>query len=161
MISTVSELKTYMRDTIAANHVDIDGFIYGNFDRVDKMLDEKGSFSRFLFMEWPESDPRDADGSYDNPLTVRVYLLSVVPSDDYDAQDEAMDRNMDIIVNEIIPRIREEAYGDGDYFQVSSNEGIRPVTFLSMGDVFGYYVDFVGGGWHDVNAQNASVWADR
>ena len=159
-MDNLEDLKEYFQNTIAANHTDIDHFIYGNFDALIEYISDIPEDS-ILFMEWPEAFVADNSGSYQQEYETGLYLLRKINPEDYVEQNTALSNMLKIITDHLLPRIRKDAFDNDDFFSISQTRSIEPVTFMTMNGLVGYRFTIRYGVWLDVEAENESVWLDK
>ena len=158
-MDNLDELKNYISG-LASKHVNIDDFVYGDFDQLVHYSNENPSCT-VLFMEWPEIIPRDSDGSYTAAYEMGVYVLRYIDPQDWDARNSAMSNLGVIITDHLLPRIKRELFEQNEHFTISDQRDIEPVTFMTVAGLLGYRMTMRVITHKALNIDNESAWNDR
>lgn len=159
-MDNLNQVKDYFQNLVS-NTNQINDFIYGDFDQLHHYWDGGTVGQTVLFMEWPEGIAEDVNGSYTIKYESTLYLLRVVPPDDYTIRNNTMSDIMEMITTKIFPRIRQDMFDTDDFFRISDSRNIEPVSFMTMNSLFGYMFTIEPGTWLPVNDDNADFWTDR
>lgn len=154
-----SDIKAYFRDTIVANHTEIKHFCNGHINNLVKLFKDIAKEGEYvLYLEWPQKRYRDNDGSIEAKLRPKLSILRAMNKEDYEAQDTAIDKCMEIL-NDVIIRMRSEVFYDGFLFSINDLSVVDPVYHYMIENCVGCRVEIPLGDWVSLT-KDVSKWTD-